>query len=127
MASIDCRACADRDQTWISGEIIRTYETLHALGLAHSVEAYRDGVLVGGLYGVALGGAFFGESMFHRATDASKVAFAILCRRLDERGFVLHDAQFMTPHLARLGAREVANATYLRLLHAALSLRRRLV
>jgi leucyl/phenylalanyl-tRNA---protein transferase len=121
------RACADRDETWISESIIGAYCALHDLGLAHSIEAYAEGRLAGGLYGVALGGAFFGESMFHVVTDASKVCFAALCRRLDERGFVLHDAQFITPHLARLGAREVSRASYLRLLQSALQLRRRLV
>jgi leucyl/phenylalanyl-tRNA--protein transferase len=121
------RACADHSETWISGDILRTYEALHELGLAHSVEAYEDGRLAGGLYGVALGGAFFGESMFHRVTDASKVAFAILCGRLDEQGFKLHDAQFLTPHLAALGVREVPNGVYLRLLAEALCLRCSLV
>lgn len=120
------RACAERSETWISGEIIRTYEALHDAGLAHSVEAYQAGSLVGGLYGVALGGVFFGESMFHRVGDASKVAFATLCRRLDERGFKLHDAQMMTPHLASLGARDVSLGTYLDLLAAALRLRSQL-
>lgn len=114
------RACADRPETWISEEIIAVYCELHRLGLAHSVETYRDDALVGGLYGVALGGAFFGESMFSRATDASKVAFAVLCQRLRERGFTLLDAQFMTPHLASLGARLVSRAEYLRLLREAL-------
>lgn len=113
------RACASREETWISDEIKRVYTDLHYQGFAHSVEAYDAGILAGGLYGVAIGGAFFGESMFHRATDASKVAFAALCRRLDERGFLLHDAQFMTPHLATLGAREIPKNVYLRLLHIA--------
>jgi len=116
-------ACAGREETWISSEIVEVYSTLHQQGLAHSVEVYDGEALVGGLYGVALGGAFFGESMFHRATDASKVALASLCRRLDERGFRLHDAQFMTPHLASLGAREISSGAYLRLLDAALPLR----
>ncbi len=121
------RACAARSETWISDEIICTYEALHRLGFAHSIEAYQDGALAGGLYGVAIGGVFFGESMFHVVTDASKVAFATLARRLDERGFRLHDAQFLTPHLARLGAREVSLGIYLRLLAEALPLRCRLV
>lgn len=115
------RACADRPETWISEEIIAVYCELHRLGLAHSVESYRDDALVGGLYGVALGGAFFGESMFSRATDASKAAFAVLCRRLRERSFTLLDAQFMTPHLASLGARLVPRAEYLLLLREALA------
>lgn len=117
------RACAERPETWISEEILQAYMALHRAGYAHSVEAYCDGVLAGGLYGVALGGAFFGESMFHYVTDASKAAFAILCRRLDERGFVLHDAQFITPHLARLGARELPRRQYQALLRVALTRR----
>lgn len=116
------RACADRPETWISGEIIRAYEALHALGLAHSVETWREGRLVGGLYGVALGGAFFGESMFSRETDASKVALVALVERLRERGFVLLDTQFLTPHLARFGAVEIPRAEYLRRLDEALPL-----
>ncbi len=121
------RDCADRDETWISEEIVAVYTRLHRLGLAHSVESYRDGVRVGGLYGVALGGAFFGESMFSRATDASKVAFVALCRRLKERGFTLLDAQFMTDHLASLGAIDLPRAAYLQRLHAALALDRTFV
>jgi leucyl/phenylalanyl-tRNA---protein transferase len=121
------RACADREETWISEEIISAYTSLHKTGFAHSVEAYEGERLVGGLYGVALGGAFFGESMFHLVTDASKVAFAVLCRRLEERGFVLHDAQFMTPHLASLGAREISRAAYLQLLNMAVSLHCRFI
>jgi leucyl/phenylalanyl-tRNA---protein transferase len=117
------RACAARDETWISHEIEASYCSLHHLGVAHSVETYEEGRLAGGLYGVALGGVFFGESMFHRATDASKVAFAYLCRRLEERGFVLHDAQMMTPHLASMGAREISRMAYERLLQQALRLR----
>jgi leucyl/phenylalanyl-tRNA---protein transferase len=121
------RACAARKQTWISPEILDVYVELHELGLAHSVETYDDGDLAGGLYGVALGGVFFGESMFHRATDASKVAFVSLCQRLDERGFRLHDAQFMTSHLASLGAREISRLAYLQLLRSALELQCRFV
>jgi leucyl/phenylalanyl-tRNA--protein transferase len=115
------RACAMREETWISDVIRATYESLHSLGFAHSVEVHREGTLVGGLYGVAIAGAFFGESMFHFQTDASKVAFAALCQRLDERGFVLHDAQFMTPHLSSLGAREISNSRYQQLLKQALT------
>jgi leucyl/phenylalanyl-tRNA--protein transferase len=117
------RCCAARAETWISDEILDVYVALHRSGLAHSVEAYRGERLAGGLYGVALGGAFFGESMFHLEADASKVAFAALVQRLDERGYLLHDAQFMTPHLASLGAREVSGRDYLRYLHGALSRR----
>ena len=115
-------ACAARPDTWISPEIERVYRELHALGFAHSVEAYREGALVGGLYGVALGGAFMGESMFHRATDASKVCFAHLVARLRERGFILLDTQFMTEHLASLGAYYVAAREYDNLLARALQL-----
>jgi leucyl/phenylalanyl-tRNA--protein transferase len=114
------RACAAREETWISDEIVDVYTHLHRAGLAHSVESYRDGELVGGLYGVSLGGAFMGESMFSRATDASKIAFLVLCRRLNERGFVLLDAQFITAHLASLGAVEISHDEYLRRLQAAL-------
>jgi leucyl/phenylalanyl-tRNA--protein transferase len=118
------RACAERPETWISDEIVRAYEDLHALGLAHSVETWREGRLVGGLYGVALGGAFFGESMFSRETDASKVALVALVERLRARGFVLLDTQFLTPHLARFGAVEIPRADYLRRLEAALRVER---
>lgn len=116
------RACAERPDTWISEEIERVYIELHALGYAHSVEAYLDDQLVGGLYGVAIGGAFMGESMFHRATDASKVCFAWLVERLRERGYLLLDAQYLTEHLARFGAFTVSAAEYERLLARALQL-----
>jgi leucyl/phenylalanyl-tRNA--protein transferase len=115
-------ACAERPETWISADIARVYGELHARGVAHSVEAYADGALVGGLYGVALGGAFMGESMFHHATDASKVCFAHLVERLRARGFVILDTQFMTEHLASLGAVYVSAAQYLRILRHALRL-----
>jgi len=112
------RACAaDRDEgTWISEEIIESYVALHHLGLAHSVEAWREGQLAGGLYGVHLGGAFFGESMFHRVTDASKVALVALVERMRERGLRLLDIQWVTPHLAQFGAVEMPRAEYLALL-----------
>ncbi len=106
------RACADRDKTWINAEIVRLYCELFARGRAHSVEAYRDGELVGGLYGVSLGAAFFGESMFHTARDASKVALVHLVARLKLGGYRLLDAQFVTPHLASLGAIEISRADY---------------
>ncbi|HZR99139.1 MAG TPA: leucyl/phenylalanyl-tRNA--protein transferase [Chloroflexota bacterium] len=115
-------ACAAREETWISAEVERVYGELHARGFAHSVEAYQDGGLVGGLYGVAIGGAFMGESMFHRATDASKVCFAHLVGRLRERGFIVLDTQFMTEHLASLGAFYVSAAEYDRILARALRL-----
>jgi leucyl/phenylalanyl-tRNA--protein transferase len=109
------RACAaDReDGTWISEEIIESYVELHRLGMAHSIEAWRAGKLVGGLYGVHLGGAFFGESMFHHETDASKVALIALVTRMRERGLSLLDIQWVTPHLAQFGAMEVPREEYL--------------
>jgi leucyl/phenylalanyl-tRNA--protein transferase len=115
-------ACAARDETWISPAVERVYGELHALGFAHSVEAYQDGALAGGLYGVAIGGAFMGESMFHYATDASKVCFAHLVGRLRERGFVVLDTQFMTEHLASFGAYEISAREYDILLAHALHL-----
>ena len=119
------RACAERDETWISDDIERVYTELHQYGYAHSVESWRDGELAGGLYGVAVGGAFFGESMFSRVTDASKVALVALVERLREREFVLLDTQWVTPHLARFGAIEIPRAAYERRLAAALQLDRR--
>ena len=117
------QACADRDEgTWISPEIMRVYTELHHLGFAHSVETWRDGRLAGGLYGVAIGGAFFGESMFHRVTDASKVALVALMRRLEQRGFTLVDTQWATPHLQRFGAVEIPRDEYLRRLDRAIGL-----
>ncbi len=114
------RGCAEREETWISGEIIGSYGELHRLGFAHSVECWKDGMLAGGLYGVAIGGAFFGESMFSRQRDASKVALVHLVRRLRERGFELLDTQFTTPHLARFGAKELPREDYLKRLARAL-------
>jgi len=113
-------ACAEREETWINADIERAMLALHASGHAHSVEVWRDGELVGGLYGVKLGRAFFGESMFSRATDASKVALAWLVARLKAGGFTLLDCQFMTPHLASLGAVSVPRRSYVSLLSAAL-------
>ena len=121
------RACAQADRhdgdpgTWIDDEIIESYRALHRVGLAHSVEAWQDGQLAGGLYGVALGGAFFGESMFHRVTDASKVALVALVDRLRTRGYQLLDLQWVTPHLEQFGAIEVARRTYLKMLEDALT------
>ena len=120
------RACAEAERepgdsgTWISDEIIESYCALHAQGYAHSVEVRKDGALVGGLYGVALGGAFFGESMFHRATDASKVALVALVNRLRARGFVLLDTQWVTAHLQQFGAIEIPRPEYLRRLDESL-------
>jgi leucyl/phenylalanyl-tRNA---protein transferase len=118
------RACAQREDTWINPEIIESYERLHKLGYAHSVEAWSNEQLAGGLYGVALGGAFFGESMFHRITDASKVALAALVERVRRQKFVLLDTQWMTPHLAQFGAIEIPRGDYLRMLGRAVELQR---
>ena len=119
------RACAapaqGREQTWINDEILRLYAALHASGHAHSVECWQDGELAGGLYGVRLGAAFFGESMFSFARDASKVALARLVDALCEGGFVLLDTQFLTQHLATFGACEIPRSDYLPLLHRAIA------
>ncbi len=101
-----------RPETWINGEIERLYIALYERGFAHSVECWRDGALVGGLYGVALGGAFFGESMFSRIGDASKVALCHLAARLDAGGYVLLDTQFVTDHLRQFGAVEISRGRY---------------
>jgi leucyl/phenylalanyl-tRNA--protein transferase len=122
------RACAlaerDRDDagTWIDEEIFESYRALHHSGYAHSVEVWKGGRLAGGLYGVALGGAFFGESMFHHVADASKVALVALVDRLRTRGFTLLDTQWTTPHLEQFGAIEIPRARYLRMLDGALEL-----
>lgn len=114
------RACAKtHGDTWISREILQAYSLLHAEGHAHSIETRLEGELVGGLYGVHVGGAFFGESMFHRATDASKVALVALVEHLRRRGFVLLDTQWMTPHLERFGTMLVSKGDYLKLLDRA--------
>lgn len=105
------RACADRDETWINDEIYTLYLELHRMGFAHSIEVYQD-ELIGGVYGVTLGGAFFGESMFSRATDGSKIALVHLVERLRRTGFRLFDAQFISPHLASLGAVEISRSDY---------------
>lgn len=112
--------CADRRTTWISREIVTSYEKLHELGYAHSVETWQEGRLVGGLYGVSIGGAFFGESMFSRVTDASKVALVALVERLRERQFQILDTQWTTEHLGRFGCREIPRHEYLRMLNRAL-------
>jgi leucyl/phenylalanyl-tRNA---protein transferase len=117
------RCCAERDDTWINETFITAYTQLHYAGLAHSVEAWTDGVLVGGLYGVSLGGAFMGESMFSHATDASKVCLVALVEHLKARGYVLHDVQFWTPHLAMLGVTEIPRRVYERRLKEALCLK----
>ncbi len=111
----------DRDRTWISGRIRRLYGELFDLGCCHTVEAWRGGRMAGGLYGVRLGAAFFGESMFHRERDASKVAFVHLAARLRAGGFTLLDAQFVTDHLSTLGAVELARPAYAERLAAAVA------
>ncbi len=124
------RGCAERrepDGTWIDEEIFKSYDALYRAGHAHSVEAWQDGALAGGLYGVALGGAFFGESMFHRVADASKVALVALVDRLRQRGFVLLDTQWVTEHLSQFGAREIPRRRYLRLLSSAMTVNARFV
>ena len=114
-------ACAARDETWISHRIQKLYLQLHDLGHAHSVEVWDEDRLVGGVYGVTLGAAFFGESMFSRVTDASKLALAHAVHRLRAGGFRLFDTQFLTPHLASLGGQEITRTEYHRLLAAALA------
>jgi leucyl/phenylalanyl-tRNA--protein transferase len=104
--------CADRPETWINAEIHGLYTALHRAGHAHSLEVWQDGALIGGVYGVVLGAAFFGESMFSRRTDASKLALAWLMHRLRAGGFRLFDTQFLTAHLATLGAVEISRAEY---------------
>ncbi len=119
------RACAARPDTWINQEIVASYVRLHELGFAHSLETWsQTNELVGGLYGVAIGGAFFGESMFHRTTGASKIALWELAERLRAREFTLLDTQWLTPHLAQFGAREIPRSLYLHLLQEALELPR---
>ena len=121
------RACAEasekRPNTWINDEIVRLYAALFARGAAHTVECWREGNLAGGLYGVSLGAAFFGESMFSRENDASKVALVHLVARLRVSGFRLLDTQFLTPHLAQFGGIAISRARYHRLLAEALSYR----
>ena len=129
-------ACARREDTWINREIIESYTRLHELGYAHSVEAWASdksasrtnssrGELAGGLYGVAIGGAFFGESMFHRVTDASKIALVALVEHLRARKFALLDTQWLTPHLQQFGGIEISRSHYLRLLSRAVELPRK--
>jgi leucyl/phenylalanyl-tRNA--protein transferase len=112
--------CADRSETWINATIRNLYLELHRAGHAHSLEVWQDGTLAGGVYGVVLGAAFFGESMFSRRPDASKIALAWLVHRLRAGGFMLFDTQFLTPHLASLGGIEIARAAYHRQLAEAL-------
>lgn len=114
------QGCAGRDETWINDDIFSLYLALHRAGYAHSLEVWDADALIGGVYGVALGAAFFGESMFSRRRDASKVALAWLVDRLRAGGFTLFDTQFLTAHLASLGAVEISRAEYRTLLAAAL-------
>ena len=118
-------ACANREDTWINLEIIESYMRLHQLGCAHSVEAWEEGRLAGGLYGVAVGGVFFGESMFHHVTDASKIALVALVEHLRARKFALLDTQWLTPHLQQFGGIEISRDHYLRLLRRAVELPRK--
>lgn len=112
--------CADRPETWINDTIFDLYRQLHEMQFCHSLEVYEKDTLVGGVYGLTLGTAFFGESMFSKRTDASKVALAYMVARLRATGFTLFDTQFITPHLASLGAIEIPRENYHNLLHAAL-------
>ena len=112
--------CAERDETWIDEGIFQSYTALHNLGHAHSIEIWRDGLLAGGLYGVQIGGVFFGESMFHRVPGASKVAICRLVEMMRAGGFLLLDTQWVTSHLEKFGAKEIARSEYLDLLNAAL-------
>jgi leucyl/phenylalanyl-tRNA--protein transferase len=122
------RACmSQREDSWIGESLIRAYCRLHDLGFAHSVEAWKDGKLAGGLYGVSLGAAFFGESMFHYVTDASKVALVHLVERLKERDYQLLDSQAATEHLRRFGCIDMPAAEYLKRLDTALKLKRSFV
>lgn len=118
------RGCMEArpDATWITPALVNAYQRLHELGFAHSVECWSEGEMAGGLYGVSLGGAFFGESMFHRKTDASKVALVHLVDRLKERGFTLLDTQATTSHLRRFGCIDISAEEYLRRLRAAMQL-----
>ena len=115
--------CAERDETWIDETIFGSYAELHHLGHAHSIEVWRDGELAGGLYGVAIGAAFCGESMFSRVPGASKVALANLVERLRGRGFMLLDTQWVTPHLEKFGACEIPRSEYLEKLAKAVEMK----
>lgn len=117
------RGCADRKETWINQIIFDLYQELHHAGYAHSLEVWDGEDLIGGVYGIALGGAFFGESMFSRKTDASKIALAYLVDRLNQGGFSLFDTQFITPHLASLGGLEISRKLYRQHLAQALNIK----
>ncbi|HEY6155485.1 MAG TPA: leucyl/phenylalanyl-tRNA--protein transferase [Candidatus Udaeobacter sp.] len=118
------QACAERENTWINRDIIDSYTRLYELGHAHSVEAWKENQLAGGLYGVAVGAAFFGESMFHRVTDASKIALVALVEQLRGHKFALLDTQWLTPHLEQFGGIQISRTHYLRLLRRAVDLPR---
>jgi leucyl/phenylalanyl-tRNA--protein transferase len=115
------RACAERESTWITDDIVRVYTQLYKMGFAHSVEAYKNGGLAGGLYGVSIGGAFMGESMFHWQTDASKVSLVYLVERMKKRGFTLLDSQYMTEHLETFNAINIPRSEYMERLRVALN------
>lgn len=115
------KGCADREETWINDTIFSLYKQLHQMGHAHSLELWDEDELVGGVYGVTLGRAFFGESMFSRRRDASKIALAYLVAQLRQTGFALFDTQFLTPHLQSLGAAEIPREAYHQLLKSALT------
>jgi leucyl/phenylalanyl-tRNA--protein transferase len=116
------RGCAERKPTWINEQFVQVYTQMHRLGKAHSVEVWQSGKLVGGTYGVHLGGAFFAESKFHRVTDASKVALAKLVERLREKNFGLLEVQYLTPHLSQFGVIAIPHQEYMRRLRVALEL-----
>lgn len=117
------RACGERPEgTWVTRDMVQAYEELHRMGFAHSVETWQDGVLAGGLYGVALNGLFAAESMFYRRTDGSKVALHYLFQRLQARGFLFCDTQMLTEHTERMGAYEISRQEYLRRLRDALTM-----
>ena len=116
------QACSQRRETWITREIMQSYELLHKLGYAHSVETWEDGELIGGLYGVAIGAAFFGESMFSRRTGGSKASLIWLMEQLQKKEFILHDTQWTTNHLAMFGGKEIPREEYLRLLERAVGM-----
>lgn len=116
------RSCGDRVNTWISEEIIDVYSQLNIMGFAHSVETYSDGEIAGGLYGISIGAAFFGESMFNNKTDAAKAAFFHLIEHLRIKNFILLDSQYINPFTQQLGAIEIPKSKYLKLLNKALAL-----
>lgn len=121
------RSCSNRSNTWISEEIIDIYTELHNMGYAHSVEVWSEGSICGGLYGVAIGGAFFGESMFNLISDAAKAAFYFLAAHLKYQGFILLDSQYINPFTKQLGAFEIPKQEYLELLEEAIELDRTFV